>query len=88
MELLPGGTVANGSLGVVIIISDTLIVKRGSSIRMAEAEVVRYIERHTSVPVPRIRLAFRRKNDTYLVMDCIPGHNLQEAWDELDNDQR
>ncbi|EME48351.1 hypothetical protein DOTSEDRAFT_67429 [Dothistroma septosporum NZE10] len=39
-----------------------------------------YIARNTSVPVPKIYCAFKRKGWTYIVMQRVTGENLVRGW--------
>lgn len=51
--------------------------KRG---RLVEANTMEYVRQHTSIPVPKVYCAFRRKGKTYIVMKRIKGENICLRW--------
>ncbi|OHE90608.1 hypothetical protein CORC01_14092 [Colletotrichum orchidophilum] len=47
---------------------------------LAEANAMRYVARHTSVPVPKVHCAFVYKGDSYLVMSKMRGKMAWQGW--------
>lgn len=59
------------------------VVKTGQSVRMAEAETMRFVREHTTIPVPTVHSAYRDSENTgnvVIVMEFIEGENLDKAW--------
>ena len=61
-------------------ISPGLMVKRGATVRLEEADNQEFVRKNTQVPVPKVYCAFTRKGCTYIVMDFIRGRTLQSWW--------
>ncbi|PIL25134.1 hypothetical protein GSI_13023 [Ganoderma sinense ZZ0214-1] len=68
-------------------ISDTVIVKYGRVLH-AELETMLFVKQHTRIPVPTVHLLFVLGEDTYLVMEYIPGGDLQHLWPSLQEAER
>ncbi|PFH61723.1 hypothetical protein XA68_16444 [Ophiocordyceps unilateralis] len=47
---------------------------------LAEAYALRFVSRHTSIPVPKVHCAFVYKGKTYIVMSKIRGQMLRNGW--------
>jgi fructosamine-3-kinase len=47
--------------------------------RLSEANAMRFVAQHTSVPVPKVYCAFVHKGSTYLVMSKV-----KERWHAMD----
>lgn len=62
-------------------ISETMIVKRGNV--ATEAKTMMFIREHTRIPVPAVHLVFAACGVTYLVMEYVPGGDLQHLWPTL-----
>ncbi|CAL1696665.1 unnamed protein product [Somion occarium] len=84
LEKIPTGTLPHASFGAVVKISESLLVKYNQRVRKAEADMMIYVQLHTTIHVPRVILIFRQGEVTYIVMELVPGRNLQEVWDDLD----
>lgn len=54
----------------------------------AEAEVLRYVRQHTSIPVPRVYATAVGYRKTYTLMEKMEGDNLCLVWDSLSDQQR
>lgn len=58
------------------------IVKTGSCVRKSEAETMRFVRNRTTIPVPEVHNAYMdEKSRGCIVMEFIPGDNLDKAWD-------
>ncbi|KAM5534660.1 hypothetical protein V8D89_011672 [Ganoderma adspersum] len=68
-------------------ISDTMIVKHGRVLSV-EVETMVFIKQHTRIPVPTVHLLFVLEDSTYLVMEYIPGGDLQHLWPNLQETER
>ncbi len=68
-------------------ISDTMIVKHGP-VDPVEVETMLFVKQHTRIPIPTIHLLFVLEKCTYLVMEYIPGGDLQHIWPGLQETER
>jgi hypothetical protein len=59
--------------GSVLLLTDRLCVKYGPLRHLSEASTMRFIAKHTSIPVPKIFCAFTHRGWTYIVMERIEG---------------
>ena len=66
--------------GYVLMLSRRLCVKYGSFRGLAEASSMRFVAKHTSIPVPRVYCAFSRKGRVYILMERIQGEILGQGW--------
>ncbi|RYP79237.1 hypothetical protein DL769_003060 [Monosporascus sp. CRB-8-3] len=59
------------------------IVKSGESVRMSEAETMKFVRDRTSIPVPQVYNAYTDEESGHvrIVMEFIEGNNLDEVWD-------
>jgi aminoglycoside phosphotransferase len=58
-------------------------VKTGDKHGLAEASTMRWVARHTSIPVPRVICALEHKSGrTSIVMEAVAGRPLWETWDK------
>ncbi|KAM0323031.1 hypothetical protein ACHAQA_009130 [Verticillium albo-atrum] len=66
------------------------IVKSGSSVRLSEAETMRFIRARTTIPVPQVHDAYTDEESgmVRIVMEFIPGENLDTAWDKYTDDEK
>ncbi len=64
----------------IVRISPKKCVKRSAYMDLAEAANMEYVRAHTTIPVPKVYCAFRRKGVTYIVMEHIRGETLWAAW--------
>ncbi|KAL1960642.1 hypothetical protein VTO42DRAFT_7221 [Malbranchea cinnamomea] len=72
----------------VLMLTASTCVKYGGCRHLSEAEAMVYVARHTSVPVPKVYCAFRRKGVTYIVMERIKGVSIGRVWDSSSEEQR
>lgn len=68
-------------------ISDTMIVKHGRVLPV-EVDTMLFVKQHTQIPVPTVRLLFVLEDSMYLVMEYIPGGDLQHLWPNLQETER
>ncbi len=61
-------------------ISPGLMVKRGTGVKLEEADNLEYVRNNSSVPVPKVHCAFTRRGCRYIVMDYIHGQTLWSWW--------
>lgn len=66
--------------GRALLISKKLCIKCGSFQHLSEAATMQFIAKHTSIPVPKIYCAFKRKDWTYIVMERIDGEMVYLEW--------
>ncbi|KAL1616233.1 hypothetical protein SLS54_008526 [Diplodia seriata] len=69
--------------------SANAILKKGPTVRMAEAEAMRFLKtRLPNVPVPEIYQSFMKDDLGFILMEKIEGRPLSELWDRLDAEKR
>lgn len=75
--------------GRIVDIPGGLIMKinspKGS---VKEADIIRFIQRHTSIPTPRVIASADGYGSRYLLMKNVPGKNLETVWTTLEPAQR
>lgn len=65
--------------GGVLFISD-FCIKSGLFTTLAEANAMRFVAQHTSIPVPTVHCSFMYKGETYIVMSRIQGQKVAKMW--------
>ncbi|KAJ6021165.1 hypothetical protein N7540_006669 [Penicillium herquei] len=71
----------------VVRISEHLVVKSGDDIRVHEGPTLRFIKENTTIPVPDVHdIRWKDGKAMELVMDYMPGEQLDRAWDSLTHD--
>ncbi len=72
-----------GQLVPVYKIDPKTIVKSGQSVRMSEAETMKFVRDRTSIPVPQVYNAYTDEQSGHvrIVMEFIEGDNLDTVWD-------
>jgi hypothetical protein len=73
---------------VFYIPSRNAILKIGPSVKRAEAEAMRFITDHTSVPVPRVLEFYEKDGLGHLFMSKVEGRILADLWSGLSTDNR
>ncbi|KAH9863395.1 hypothetical protein IAQ61_009672 [Plenodomus lingam] len=68
------------SRGPVIFLSSKICVKCGGQVTLNEASTMQFVAQHTSIPVPRVYCAFKRKGRVYIVMERIQGEPIGAGW--------
>ncbi len=66
----------------IITIRDVVIKVRPLA-HLGEAQTMRYLAQHTSIPVPKVLWAFIHDDQTYTVMSKVEGEMLCETWVSL-----
>ncbi|KAJ0414785.1 kinase-like protein [Aspergillus carlsbadensis] len=66
--------------GSVLMLTDKLCVKYGRRVNLSEAPTMRFVARHTSIPVPKVVCAFEHAGSTYIVMERIKGDIIGKGW--------
>jgi len=61
-------------------ISHKLCIKCGDRLDLSEAHAMEFIRRNTSIPVPKVYCAFKRRGITYIVMERLAGKKLTCDW--------
>lgn len=79
-------TVLDKPMGRIILEYDfSLVTKSGHGVRPVEAEAMRLISRHTTVPVPKVYQAgFSSEDNGFIEMSLIQGSPLEGKWVTLD----
>ncbi|EKG16072.1 Aminoglycoside phosphotransferase [Macrophomina phaseolina MS6] len=68
--------------------SANAILKKGPTVRMAEAEAMRFVRaRLPGVPVPEVYQSFIKDDLGFILMEKIEGRPLSEVWDRLDDEK-
>ncbi|KAI1112723.1 kinase-like protein [Nemania sp. NC0429] len=72
-----------GEFAPVYKIDSTTVVKSGKTVRLAEAEAMRFVHSNTSIPVPEVYNAYKDEDSghTRIIMEFIVGAELEEVWD-------
>ncbi|OTA68434.1 kinase-like protein [Hypoxylon sp. EC38] len=66
------------------------VVKSSKITRLAEAETMRFVRKHTSIPVPEVYNAYKDEESghTRIIMEFIEGVELEEAWDKYSDAEK
>lgn len=67
--------------GPVLFLTPSLCVKIGELTDLSEASTMQFIRKKTSIPVPKVYCAFRRKGKVYIVMEKISGMPAVASWE-------
>ena len=66
-------------------ISKHAIVKFGVTTQLAESQSMTFVAaNNTSIHVPKVLRAFRKNEETYIVLEFIPDTPLTQRWDDMD----
>lgn len=79
-----------GEFVLVCKIDSSTIVKSGSSVRISEAETMKFIRSRTTIPVPQVHDAYTDEESgmVRIVMEYIPGDSLDAVWDTYNDLQK
>ena len=69
-------------------LTPSLCVKYGPSRHLCEAEAMAYVAHHTSLPVPKVFCAFRKRGVTYILMERIKGVSIRKIWFSISANER
>ncbi|KAF2171471.1 hypothetical protein M409DRAFT_50907 [Zasmidium cellare ATCC 36951] len=64
------------------------VLKAGSSVKLSEAEAMRFVSRTTNIPVPQVHESYILTDHGYIYMDHVHGRPLSQIWAHLSPDQR
>lgn len=70
----------------VIRVSNSRIIK--GPCELPELEALRYISKHTSIPVPKVHGIYHVGGRLYIEMDYVQGKTLQDTWPGLSLDKK
>lgn len=78
------------SPGGVTVIRGIYVVKYGKRVTEYEGNVLLFVENHLQIGAPRLYAMYRDEPSGcfYLIMDYIPGVNLQSIWPSLSNESK
>ncbi|KAI0322762.1 kinase-like protein [Amylostereum chailletii] len=65
-----------------------LLLKIASPDGASEADTLRFVRAHTTIPVPRVIASAEGFGRRYTIMTCVEGQNLELIWKELKPLQR
>ncbi|KAK7682219.1 hypothetical protein QCA50_014806 [Cerrena zonata] len=82
----PDGTSHSGRLAFILgrMVLKTFSITNGA----LEADTLRYIRAHTTIPVPRVYASAEGYGRRYLLMQAIEGDCLEDVWKDLDDAQK
>ncbi|TRM69031.1 kinase-like domain-containing protein [Schizophyllum amplum] len=66
-----------GYHALVIPLDDKRVLKTSSTVTLKEAKAMEYVRQSTTIPVPRVHMAFEHGDDGYIVMDRVEGKPLE-----------
>jgi aminoglycoside phosphotransferase (APT) family kinase protein len=74
----------------VILYNQHYAVKFGKGVSLQEGLNMLFVQRTTDIPVPKVYALFHDKatNNNFIVQEYIPGKNLGDIWDDLDDDEK
>lgn len=73
----------------IVAISDEVVVKFGGGVTEAEGQALVYLERHVpQIPAPRLYSMYHDSDQLFLVMQRIPGTQLEQLWPSLTNAEK
>lgn len=72
----------------VVVVKQTFVVKYGTHVCENEGNALLFIEEQLRIPAPRLYAMYREGRTLYLVMEFVPGENLQQIWPELEEDNK
>ncbi|RDB23520.1 hypothetical protein Hypma_009008 [Hypsizygus marmoreus] len=58
-------------------------LKAGRHISLTEADTMRFVSLHTSIPVPKVQRAWCNDGITYIIMDFVQGEELEAVWRKM-----
>jgi serine/threonine protein kinase len=64
------------------------ILKVGISVKLTEAEAMRYVACNTSIPIPTVHDAYEHEGRSYILMSRVHGKPLGGVWNSLCFDQK
>jgi aminoglycoside phosphotransferase (APT) family kinase protein len=79
-----------GKFCPVFKIDATTAVKTGDCVRLAEANSMKFVREHTTIPVPKVYNVYKDQDTGHvrIVMEFIEGNRLEDMWDKFDVSQK
>jgi serine/threonine protein kinase len=74
--------------GRIVVIRDLYVVKYGAHVYENEGQALLFLERCPSVPVPRLYAMYRDSGKLYIVMQLMPGTELEGLWPSLSESEK
>lgn len=74
--------------GSVLFLTPNLCVKIGESTDLSEASTMQFIQKNTSIPVPKVYCVFRWRGKTYIAIERISGMPAAACWEQLSEQSR
>ena len=74
--------------GRIVVIRDHYVAKYGTYVTENEGHALLFIERHLTIPAPRLYAMYREGGKLYIIMEFIPGESLQILWPSLSKDDK
>lgn len=71
----------------ILDLGDGRLVKYGTQVSISEAMAMHYVRQNTTIPVPKVHMAFRSGTLSYIVMDIIEGDTLDNAGRTLSEER-
>ncbi|PIG80463.1 hypothetical protein AARAC_001668, partial [Aspergillus arachidicola] len=69
---------------MVVAVNDDIIVKHGGGVNEWEGQALVYLEQHVpEVPAPRLYAMYYDSNQLFLIMQRVPGVQLNSVWPSL-----
>jgi aminoglycoside phosphotransferase (APT) family kinase protein len=73
----------------ILLLNDGKVAKLGRKICLHEADNMKFIRKHTSIPVPEVFDEYDTSDGRHcIIMSRIPGTPLQEAWPKLPDESK
>ncbi|ERT02519.1 hypothetical protein HMPREF1624_00818 [Sporothrix schenckii ATCC 58251] len=66
------------------------VLKSGDTVREAEANTMKFVSKHTSIPVPEVHNVYRDANSGHvcIVMEYVEGDRLDNVWEGLTTEDK
>ncbi|UJO22777.1 uncharacterized protein CLAFUR5_12175 [Fulvia fulva] len=73
----------------VVAVNHDIVVKFGSGVHVREGQTLVYLERFLpNVPAPRLHAMYRDSEDLFLLMERVPGKQLDTMWPSLNESDK
>jgi aminoglycoside phosphotransferase len=79
---------SSNSARKVVRVGSNILAKFGPDLNIAEAESMRFIHKHTSIPVPQVLNAYEKDGCRYILMKFVEGELLEKLWPKLSCSER
>ena len=51
-------------------------------------DTIHFVGEHTQIPVPKVRRYWIEDDRSFLILECVSGQTLRDAWSQLTPDQQ